>query len=109
LTRKTTYFAAFSDTNLESVCSGLQSRFALPHFEFDSHDSWRYAIARTPAIGFNVTRADDARTIENWMGDCPTGVNFQIIADYDVEPIDLVTVLRNLLKANPIRYYTKQI
>ena len=41
------------------------------------------------------------------MDGCPVGVNFQIIADFDTEPDDLVAVLQSALGAEPVRYFTR--
>lgn len=107
MARITTYFAASSDASLESVCDALQARLSLPDFYFDCHDSWRYASAQSNAIALNVTRASDSHTIETWMPDCPTGVNFQIIAEFDFEPHDFVAHLRDSLGAKPVRYASR--
>tara|TARA_R110002072_G_C7567464_1_gene500793 strand:+ start:117 stop:446 length:330 start_codon:yes stop_codon:yes gene_type:complete len=102
--RITTYFAANSGASLESVCNALQSRLLLPDFHFDCHDSWRYASSQSKAIALNVTRASDSHTIETWMPACPTGVNFQIVAEFDSEPDGLADNLRDSLGADVIRY-----
>lgn len=104
MARITTYFAASSDASLESVCNALQARLSLPDFYFDCHDSWRYASANSSAIAINVTRASDSHTIETWMPDCPKGVNFQIIAEFDSEPDGLDAHLRESLGTKAVRY-----
>ena len=107
MARTTTYFAANSGASLESVCQTLRTRYGLPAFAADWHDSWQYAFSKTSAIGFNVSKADDNSTIQTWMDDCPNGVNFQIIADYHAEPDDLDDVLNSALGVMPARYCTR--
>ena len=107
MARTTTYFAAHSDAKLDAVCAALQSHYSLPAFVDDWHDTWQYAFAKSPAIGVNVTKSEGTHTIETWMDGCPSGVNFQIIADFEVEPDDLVTMLDSALGATPVRYSTQ--
>ena len=107
MARTTVYFAAHSDVGLDVVCSTIQSRFSLPDFESDWHDTWQYAFSKTSDIGFNVTKAEENDTIETWMDGCPSGVNFQIIVDFEVEPDDLADTLQSALGVVPVRYLTK--
>ena len=102
----TAYFAALSDVTFGTVCDALRARFDLPDFVNDWHDSWQYGSAGTDDIWFNVTRAEDSSTIETWMERCPAGVNWQIIAKFEIEPTDLVTVLATCLGSEPQRYQT---
>ena len=106
MAQTTTYFAAVSNASFTSVCAALRSRFGLPEFVDDWHDSWQYGAAGSDDIWFNVTRAEDHSTVETWMERCPSGVNWQIIAKFETEPTDLVSVLAACLGSEPQRYQT---
>ena len=100
------YFAAKSGAKLEAVCEALGAGFDLPPFEFDSHDTWRYAWSEGRGLRLNVTKARGYRTIETWMPDCPTGVNYQVILTAESEPPDFAARLAEALGCEPVRYAT---
>jgi hypothetical protein len=98
------YYAALSNADLDEVCEALRIKFGLPPFEFDSHDTWRYAQSTGVGMRLNITKADDVSTIETWMPDCPKGVNFQVILSVESEPADFVTHLSEILGSEVVRY-----
>lgn len=106
MARTTTYFAAHSDAPFDDVCTALRLRFGLPYFVVDWHDSWQYGSASTDDIWFNVTRADNNTVIETWTDNCPSGVNWQVIAKFETEPSDLAAILGTCLGSKPQRYQT---
>ncbi|MBT5020179.1 hypothetical protein N8553_01075 [bacterium] len=106
MSQTTTCFAALSDALFDDVCTALRSGYGLPEFVVDWHDSWQYGSASTDDIWFNVTRADNNSVVETWMERCPSGVNWQIIAKFDTEPADLVSILNTCLGVVPQRYQT---
>jgi len=99
-----TFFAAKSDAELEGVCIALQDSFELPPFEFDSHDTWRYAWSENAAMRLNVTQAEDDRTVETWMAGCPSGVNYQVILTAGSEPPGFASRLCDVLGSEVVRY-----
>ena len=101
-----TFFAAYSDASFEFVCAALRRHFNLPEFTVEFHDTWQHSCAGTEQITINVTRAADSSTIETWMDQCPPGVNWQIIAEYQSEPTELKEILAFCLAAEPLRYHT---
>jgi hypothetical protein len=100
------YFAARSDVKLESVCEALGAEFDLPPFEFDSHDTWRYACSEGRGLRLNVTKARGYRTVETWIPGCPTGVNYQVILSADGEPPGFASQLAKALGSEAVRYAT---
>jgi len=98
------YFAAKSREPLEAVCTGLAEALGLPKFEFDSHDTWRYAWSERSGFKLNITKSRDYRTIETWIAGCPAGVNYQLILTTDHEPPEFLASARQLLNADVIRY-----
>lgn len=102
------YYAARSAAGLESVCEALSAALELPPFVFDSHDTWRYAWSECRGLRLNVTQARGYHTIETWMPDCPSGVNFQVILTADVEPTDFASMLADALRCEATRYATSE-
>ena len=98
------YYAARSDAELAVVCQALRTRFNLPPFEFDAHDTWRYAWSESAAMRLNVTVADDNRTIETWMPSCPTGVNYQVILSAVASPYGFAFRLAEVLGSAVVPY-----
>ena len=98
------YYAAKSRAKLESVCEALSATLGLPPFEFDSHDTWRYAWSEGPGLRLNVTRASGDRTIEAWMPHCPSGVNYQVILTAESEPPGFASRLAAVLGSEVARY-----
>ena len=101
------YFAALSEVSLESVCSAIQSRYSLPQFVIDDHDTWSYGVSWNNQLHINITKAQDTSTIETWMPDCPEGVNFQVVVESDDEPPELISTLRSALEAEPVAYASR--
>jgi len=100
------YFAARSGAKLEGVCEALSAGFDLPPFEFDSHDTWRYAWSEGRGIRLNVTKARGYRTVETWMPGCPIGVNYQVILTAESEPPDFASRLAAALGSEAVRCAT---
>jgi hypothetical protein len=89
---------------LESVCEVLSAAFDLPPFEFDTHDTWRYAWSESQDLHLNVTKARGYRTIETWMQGCPSGVNYQVILTAESEPPEFASRLAEALGCETVRY-----
>jgi hypothetical protein len=100
------YFAARSEAQLEGVCETLGAAFDLPPFEFDSHDTWRYAWSEGRGLRLNVTKARGYHTVETWMPGCPSGVNYQVIMTAEGEPPDFASQLEAALGSEAVRYAT---
>jgi hypothetical protein len=100
------YFAARSGAKLESVCEALGAAFDLPPFEFDSHDTWRYAWTEGRGLRLNVTKARGYRTVETWMPGCPAEVNYQVILTAESEPPGFASRLAAALGSEVMRYAT---
>ncbi len=98
------YFAARSGATLESVCEALGTALALPPFEFDSHDSWRFARSEGRGLRLNITEARGYRTIETRMPGCPSGVNYQVILTAESEPPGFALNLTRALGSEAVRY-----
>ena len=98
------YYAARSTVELEDVCEALEISLDLPPFEFDGHDTWRYAWSDNDIIGLYVTEADDFQTIETWIAGCPQGVNYQVSLCAEGEPPDFAWRLVRALKSEAVRF-----
>ena len=100
------YFAAGSGAKLETVCEALSAASDLPPFEFDSHDTWRYAWSEGQGLRLNVTKARGYRTVETWMPGCPSGVNYQVILTAEREPPGFASRLGTALGSEAVQYAT---
>lgn len=98
------YYASQSKVALEAVYDGLSRTFDLPPFEFDSHDSWRYAWSEREGLHVNVTKCRNTRIIETWDPTCPTGVNYQLVFTAPRELPAFQATAFELLGAEVIRY-----
>jgi hypothetical protein len=52
----------------------------------------------------NVTQAEDDRTVETWMPDCPGGANYQVILSAESEPPGFALRLTEVLGCEVVRY-----
>lgn len=98
------YYAARSKATLEGVCEALSQAFDLPPFEFDGHDTWRYAWSEGHSLRLNITRASNYRTVETWMPSCPSGVNYQVILSAKAVPAGFELRLAEVLGSVVTRY-----
>jgi hypothetical protein len=57
-------------------------------------------------LRLNVTKARGYRTVETWMPDCPSGVNYQIILTAESKPPGFASRLATALGSEAVRYAT---
>ncbi len=98
------HYGARSKENLEDVCKALSEVFSLPPFTYDSHGTWRYAWSGGEYLRLNVTQARDRRTIETWIPNSPSGVNYQVILTAPCEPPNFTAQVAAILHAEIVRY-----
>jgi hypothetical protein len=83
---------------------GKLLNFNLPPFTLDIHDNWEYGWAENSCVRLNVTKADDDQTVQQWMQDCPRGVNYQVIVSAASEPPGMLELVSRVLAAPVHRY-----
>jgi hypothetical protein len=99
------YYAARSSVALADVCASLAETFELPAFNFDTEDNWCYGWSERPGLKFNVTKADDYRTIQTWIDGCPSGMNYQVIVTVSAAQPTLPQRLSSILGSDAIEYH----